>query len=252
MFKYYIDILNRKLLKYKDYPIAIYGSGNHTKILLDNILYKENIIGIIDRNNIGDCIFGYKIFEIDQLKNNIKAIIISSDVYQDIIYDRIKYLEKLGIELIKIYETDEEIINKWKDNQNVYERNTILFYPNYDWQLNNQIFNENDMLNNINKNLFKRLSEQMLIKGYTLKTLDNGNMKTAKWIIFNNINKETNIFLNYCLENNINNLILFIWEPEVVQREIYNKELHKYFKYVFTWMDDLVDNKKYFKFWYTK
>ena len=42
--------------------------------------------------------------------------------------------------------------------------------------------------------------------------------------------------------------ILFIYEPAIVNPLNYIKFFHKFFKKVFTWNDDLVDNKKYFKF----
>ncbi len=43
--------------------------------------------------------------------------------------------------------------------------------------------------------------------------------------------------------------ILFLWEPEHVQPWGYDKALHARYARVFTWNDDLVDNKKYFKFY---
>jgi alpha(1,3/1,4) fucosyltransferase len=45
-------------------------------------------------------------------------------------------------------------------------------------------------------------------------------------------------------------LILFLWEPPSVEPHIYEKKLHQHFSKIFTWDDDLVDNKKYFKFYY--
>jgi len=44
--------------------------------------------------------------------------------------------------------------------------------------------------------------------------------------------------------------ILFLWEPPSVVPHNYNKELHQHFSKIFTWDDSLVDNKKYFKFYY--
>lgn len=44
---------------------------------------------------------------------------------------------------------------------------------------------------------------------------------------------------------------LFIWEPEVVQPELYDKNYHANFSKVFTFCDELVDNKKYFKINYS-
>lgn len=41
---------------------------------------------------------------------------------------------------------------------------------------------------------------------------------------------------------------LFLWEPPTVNPSNYEKKNHRYFSRVYTWQDDLVDNKKYFKF----
>jgi len=45
-------------------------------------------------------------------------------------------------------------------------------------------------------------------------------------------------------------LVLFIWEPPVVQPEGYNPKVWDQFGKIFTWDDDLVDGKKFFKFYY--
>jgi hypothetical protein len=45
-------------------------------------------------------------------------------------------------------------------------------------------------------------------------------------------------------------MVLFMWEPYIRLRKMYNKNLHDCFSKVYTWDDDLVDNVKYFKFYY--
>jgi len=45
-------------------------------------------------------------------------------------------------------------------------------------------------------------------------------------------------------------LILFMWEPLMHSRKMYNKNLHDCIGRVYTWDDDLVDNIHYFKFHY--
>ena len=45
-------------------------------------------------------------------------------------------------------------------------------------------------------------------------------------------------------------LILFLWEPPSVLPENFNLENHRCFSKVYTWCDNLVDNEKYFKFYY--
>ncbi|HEX4839770.1 MAG TPA: glycosyltransferase family 10 [Rhabdochlamydiaceae bacterium] len=44
--------------------------------------------------------------------------------------------------------------------------------------------------------------------------------------------------------------VLFMWEPEIRLRKMYYPKLHDCFSKIYTWNDDLVDNKKYFKFFY--
>lgn len=45
-------------------------------------------------------------------------------------------------------------------------------------------------------------------------------------------------------------LILVMWEPPTVQEELYDAEIQAHFGKIFTFDDDLVDNKKFFKFHY--
>jgi len=44
--------------------------------------------------------------------------------------------------------------------------------------------------------------------------------------------------------------VLFMWEPEIRLRKMYYPKLHECFSRVYTWNDEMVDNKKYFKFYY--
>ncbi len=45
-------------------------------------------------------------------------------------------------------------------------------------------------------------------------------------------------------------VVLFIWEPPTNAKKLYNRKFHKKFYKIFTFDDDLVDNKKYIKFYY--
>lgn len=97
--------------------IGIYGTGKHSEIMLNK--YKE-FIGDIDFNVIffnssTDCwekdFLGYKInkpADIDIL--NLDRIIISSYEFQEEIYEILKKYEKMGLNVIKIYENDEKIM----------------------------------------------------------------------------------------------------------------------------------------------
>lgn len=108
--KNYFQKLKNKISQYNKNDIAVYGIGGHTKKLLDYLNEEENkkILCLIDRdiNNVGKSIYKKKIYSLQQVKNKVKAIIISSDIYQQTIYERITYLKDEGIDIIKIY--DEE------------------------------------------------------------------------------------------------------------------------------------------------
>jgi hypothetical protein len=45
-------------------------------------------------------------------------------------------------------------------------------------------------------------------------------------------------------------MVLFMWEPPVVLKEMYTPEITACFSRIYTWDDDLVDQKTYFKFFY--
>jgi alpha(1,3/1,4) fucosyltransferase len=45
-------------------------------------------------------------------------------------------------------------------------------------------------------------------------------------------------------------MVLFLWEPPTVEKEGYDPEVQKLFSKIYTWDDDLVDGKKFFKFYY--
>ncbi|MFA5250302.1 MAG: glycosyltransferase family 10 [Parachlamydiales bacterium] len=45
-------------------------------------------------------------------------------------------------------------------------------------------------------------------------------------------------------------LILFLWEPPSTVPKNYQTKYHRYFSRIYTWNDSLVDNRKYFQFYY--
>lgn len=56
--------------------------------------------------------------------------------------------------------------------------------------------------------------------------------------------------LNYLKKYPKEKLVLFLWEPPSVSPRNYNPANHRLFSKIYTWNDDLVDNKIYFKFNY--
>ncbi len=66
-----------------------------------------------------------------------------------------------------------------------------------------------------------------------------------KIVVHNDSCHEKTIF--HCLKGQ---LILFLWEPCVVKPRLYKRKYLKHFSKIFTFDDDLVDGKTYFKFFY--
>jgi len=84
--------------------------------------------------------------------------------------------------------------------------------------------------------LKKRFEEKNIYIG----TQDINLPSETQFIVYNEMPKLKDIFPD---KNNY----LLIFESEVIRPDNWNIENHKYFKKIFTWSDDLVDNIKYFK-----
>ena len=117
---------------------------------------------------------------------------------------------------------------------------TVYFYPGYfAFQESDQ---EDVFLYGIN------LSEICREKGLKLKVTHNlNNLRDVNKIIVFEITGYNPAFLAVYPKSRLS---LFLWEPPVILPDNYNIEYHKYFSKIFTWHDLLVDNKKYFKFYY--
>lgn len=88
--------------------VGIYGIGNHTNMLLDFMgsTLKSKIVCLIDEQSKNRNRFGFPIKKINDVKGIIKYVIISSDIYQYIIYNNIKLYEK-DFKIIKIYREED-------------------------------------------------------------------------------------------------------------------------------------------------
>lgn len=117
---------------------------------------------------------------------------------------------------------------------------------------------------------FIYLRDRLYELGYELKSSDNHPPEKAEWIFFLNsyipddnlkskIKKIIKIILRRekgvrnlyreCLDKNIKNKILFLWESKSIAPYSYSQKVIDSFDCIFTWDDNLVDNKKFFKFY---
>lgn len=92
--------------------ILLYGGGAHTTTLLESTdLDQMEIVGIVDRNpeSHGQILLGHRIDSPEQIQSlSPDIIVISSNAYQDEIYDNLLDMQLTGVELVKLYSVDED------------------------------------------------------------------------------------------------------------------------------------------------
>src|SRR3989344_3852942 len=118
---------------------------------------------------------------------------------------------------------------------------------------NNSIFNTNDA-NNLNDS-WKFLKKKLADLGYDIKTADQNGLSNCAWVLFidgDSLGEKAEMkrkLYQECLDYGLKDkAALFLWEGKSVKPYNYSKQLHDKFSTIFTWNDDLVDNKKFFKF----
>lgn len=91
----FINSFQSNFSGFKDKKIVLYGTGVKTKLIVENFNY--NFIGLMDKEpeNTGKTFFNLKVLTYDEVINNVDLIIIlSGDIYFNIIYSRIEFLQK--------------------------------------------------------------------------------------------------------------------------------------------------------------
>ena len=106
--------------------------------------------------------------------------------------------------------------------------------------LNNTQFDISDKIRDNCLYMFYFLKKRLEENGIDLSTQDINPPSESQFIIYNEMPRIKDIFSD---KNNY----LLIFESEVVRPDNWSVENHKYFKKIFTWNDEFVDNKKYFK-----
>ncbi|ACQ52080.1 hypothetical protein G8E05_04375 [Clostridium botulinum] len=112
-----VNKLNKIFYRSSKKNIGIYGTGNHTEVMLK---YYEKYIGKLDFNmfffNSNSQLWGKnylnrKIYNPKEIGNlNLNRVIISSFQFQEEIYKSIEKYKEKGINIVKIYEENEENI----------------------------------------------------------------------------------------------------------------------------------------------
>jgi len=119
---------------------------------------------------------------------------------------------------------------------------------------NNDIFNPKSALNRDNcLHPFIHLKNVLSKIGWKIDTCDMVDADSSDFIIFLNIpsrghQKE---FYDKCVKSGLQHkMVAILLEPPVTLPHNWDIRNHQNFKTIFTWNDDFVDNKKYFKFYF--
>lgn len=94
---------------------------------------------------------------------------------------------------------------------------------------------------------FFYLGQRLKELGYKVATIDTGALEKFDAVIFIEFPGIDNKYFKKLIANGFKSLYLILLESPIVKPDNYVLENHKYFKKIFTWSDELVDNKKYFK-----
>jgi len=124
-------------------------------------------------------------------------------------------------------------------------RPTILaWYNNKQFDVHNKKLNINNALD-----AMYELREDLKKRDYILKTIDTGDLIKSKAIIFADI-EHIDPYLKKCVKLGLKDkMILIMTESPLIKPHQYTKRNHDKFKYILTWSDDLIDNKKYFRYY---
>jgi len=117
----------------------------------------------------------------------------------------------------------------------------IVVQPTYQ---KNKLFDLSDNIINRDNCMFPffLLKEKFKENGYILSTDDINSIEESEIIIYNEMPKILP------QKQNINKSYLLIFESELIRLDNWDIDKHKYFNKIFTWKDDIVNNKQYFKF----
>ncbi|MDX1809598.1 MAG: glycosyltransferase family 10 [Sulfurospirillaceae bacterium] len=117
----------------------------------------------------------------------------------------------------------------------------IVVAPTYQ---KNKLFDLSDKLINRDNCMFPffLLKERLYENGYILATHDINTIEESDIVIYNEMPKVLPE------KRDIHKSYLLIFESELIRPDNWDISKHDYFHKIFTWQDDIIDNKKYFKF----
>jgi len=119
----------------------------------------------------------------------------------------------------------------------------ISYFIPSSFYLENALFDINNT--NVNRDgcvyAFHSLREYFWKRGCDLATFDLSPLDNSVAVIYHDMPSKLPE------KNNINKSYLILFESEVIKSDNWDVEKHQFFRKIFTWRDELIDNKKYFK-----
>lgn len=123
---------------------------------------------------------------------------------------------------------------------------------------NHTFYNKNRMLRDpsspIGDNLLYPifyLAKHLEKLGHRTATIDTDNIEKFDAVLFLDFPTSKNKYFNQLIKLGSCNMYLLATESPIIKPDNLDPQNHKYFKKIFTWDDDIIDNKKYFKINYS-
>lgn len=126
----------------------------------------------------------------------------------------------------------------------------VGFFSYYELFNNNRMFKDSSAP--IGDNLmypFVHLFKKAKSKSIEISTIDTQPLENYDMIFFTDFPTTKNKYFKELIKSKFDNLYLLIFESELIRPDNWDNKNYVYFKKIFTWNDNMVDNKKIFKFY---
>jgi alpha(1,3/1,4) fucosyltransferase len=118
-------------------------------------------------------------------------------------------------------------------------------YFTNEFYLNNRLFDLDDNISNRDNCMYPNylLKKKLMEKGYDLSTKDVNPVDKSEIVIYSDCLPPKN-------EENNENSFLILNESEMIRPKLWQKKNHHFFKKIFTWSPELVDEEKYIRIYW--
>jgi predicted HAD superfamily hydrolase len=190
---------NFSTLRDSNVPIALYGIGIKTQLLLENIK-DYNIVGLMDKDTVGSYVYGQLVLSYEEVINKVKLIVIVANfAVTDIIYQRISFLKEYGISILRINGTEPaNSEEEWQDSSyfnndyksliNLIDEHDVISFDLFDTLIMRRVLLPPDIFDLVEVALIKKFGSNFDFKAKRIK---------AEYSCYNEIGEFFNIFEVY-------------------------------------------------------